>query len=98
MEDVQRLQSSLHQIRENSATQIRLLEEQLDKKQELISRLEARLESQKDYDEIQAQLLLLKGHSTTENFMVLNGTAAKDKRSSKFYVMSRFSRIRSNFI
>ena len=96
VEDVQRLQTSLNQIRESSATQIRLLEEQLDQKQEVISRLESRLESQRDYEDMKRELVLLKGSvssisnnhpSNTSSETSINGVDnakdAKDKRPSK---------------
>ena len=109
MEDVQRLQTSLNQIRESSATQIRLLEEQLDQKQEVISRLESRLESQRDYEDMKRELVLLKGSvssssnnnpSNTSSETSINGVDnakdAKDKRPSK-YLMELASSCRQGF-
>lgn len=84
IENVQRLQTSLNQIRDSSATKIRLLEEQLDQKQDLISRLEARLDCQRDYEELKRELLLIKGSAL--NDPSVNGVDSKDtkdKRPSK---------------
>lgn len=90
VEDIQRLQSSLNQIRENSATQIRLLEEQLNQKQEVILRLEARLDQQRDYDEMKRELCNLKVTAastiTTTNTdspsSSINGVDAKDMKDN----------------
>jgi len=84
IENVQRLQTTLNQVRESSATQIRLLEEKLEQKQDMISRLEARLDSQRDYDEMKRELFVSKGSSI--NDPTINGgesKEAKDKRPSK---------------
>lgn len=89
VEDIQRLQTSLNQIRENSATQIRLLEEQLNQKQEVISRLEARLDSQRDYDEMKRELGNLKASAastvttnTDSPSSSINGVDAKDMKDN----------------
>lgn len=85
IENVQRLQSSLNQMRESSATRIRLLEEKLEQQQDLISRLEARLDSQRDYEELKREMLLMKG-SPLVNDPSINGVDSKDtkdKRPSK---------------
>lgn len=74
----------LERGQESSATRIRLLEEQLEQKQEMISRLEARLDSQRDYEELKRELLLMKGSSL--NDPSINGVDSKDtkeKRPSK---------------
>lgn len=84
MESIQRLQSSLNHLRETSASQIRLLEEQLDQKQEIIARLEARLDSQRDYDEIQRELILLKGHTGLETSTgTVNGYETKETKDRR---------------
>ncbi|ODN03174.1 Homeobox protein cut-like 1 [Orchesella cincta] len=89
VEDIQRLQTSLNQIRENSATQIRLLEEQLNQKQEVISRLEARLDAQRDYDEMKRELVNLKASAastlttnTDSPSSSINGVDAKDMKDN----------------
>jgi len=84
MESIQRLQSSLNHLRESSASQIRLLEEQLDQKQEIIARLEARLDSQRDYEEIQRELILLRGHTGTEpSSATVNGFDTKETKEKR---------------
>ncbi|XP_035708595.1 homeobox protein cut isoform X3 [Folsomia candida] len=93
IENVQRLQSSLNQMRESSATKIRLLEDQLEQKQDLISRLEARLDSQRDYDELKRELMLMKGSPL--NDPSINGVDSKDtkdnnKRPSSPMMPARF--------
>lgn len=80
IENVQRLQSSLNQMRESSATKIRLLEDQLEQKQDLISRLEARLDSQRDYDELKRELMLMKGSPL--NDPSINGVDSKDTKDN----------------
>ncbi|XP_046682036.1 homeobox protein cut isoform X3 [Homalodisca vitripennis] len=60
IEDVQRLQSSIGKLQENSANQIARLEEELEHKRQLISRLEARLDAQRDYEDLKRQLSFLK--------------------------------------
>ncbi|XP_054281335.1 protein CASP-like [Macrosteles quadrilineatus] len=60
IEDVQRLQSSISKLQESSANQIARLEEELDHKRQHISRLEARLDAQRDYEELKRQLSFLK--------------------------------------
>uniref|UniRef100_A0A673WTT3 Homeobox protein cut-like n=1 Tax=Salmo trutta TaxID=8032 RepID=A0A673WTT3_SALTR len=49
-EDVQRLQASLANIRENSASQISQLEQQLSTKESLLKQLEEKLREQADYE------------------------------------------------
>lgn len=56
LEDVQRLQNSIGKLQENSANQIARLEEELEHKRQHICRLEARLEAQKDYNELKRQV------------------------------------------
>lgn len=56
IEDVQRLQTSIGKLQENSANQIARLEEELEHKRQLIIRLEARLDMQRDYEDLKRQL------------------------------------------
>ncbi|XP_014293824.1 homeobox protein cut isoform X2 [Halyomorpha halys] len=56
LDDVQRLQSRIGKLQENSANQIARLEEELEHKRQHICRLEARLDAQKDYNELKRQL------------------------------------------
>ncbi|XP_029959959.1 homeobox protein cut-like 2 [Salarias fasciatus] len=60
LENVQRLQFTLQEVQETSANQILELERQLAYKTEAIERLEAKLQSQMDYEEIKTELSILK--------------------------------------
>ncbi|OCT91531.1 homeobox protein cut-like 1 isoform X1 [Xenopus laevis] len=60
VEDVQRLQASLTKLRENSATQISQLEQQLNTKNSTLNQLEEKLKVQADYEEIKKELNILK--------------------------------------
>ena len=56
LDDVQRLQNSLGQLRETSSRQVSLLEEQLREKASLTAQLEERLNQQQDYEEVKKEL------------------------------------------
>lgn len=56
IDDVQKLQSTLNQLRESSARQLSHFEEELQVRSKHIQRLEAQLEAQKDYQEIRREL------------------------------------------
>ena len=56
LEDVQRLQSNLSQLRDNASRQVAALEEELKGKKALVERMEERLSQQQDYDEIKKEL------------------------------------------
>uniref|UniRef100_A0A3Q0RUF2 Homeobox protein cut-like n=1 Tax=Amphilophus citrinellus TaxID=61819 RepID=A0A3Q0RUF2_AMPCI len=58
LENIQRLQFTLQEVQETSANQILELERQLAYKTEAIERLEAKLQSQMDYEEIKTELSL----------------------------------------
>ncbi|XP_033828595.1 homeobox protein cut-like 2 [Periophthalmus magnuspinnatus] len=60
LENIQRLQFTLQEVQESSANQIVELERQLAYKTEAIERLEAKLQSQMDYEEIKTELSILK--------------------------------------
>ncbi|XP_036069594.1 homeobox protein cut-like 2 isoform X4 [Oryzias melastigma] len=60
LENIQRLQFALQEVQETSANQILELERQLAYKTEAIERLEAKLQSQMDYEEIKTELSILK--------------------------------------
>ncbi|KAK6636377.1 hypothetical protein RUM43_010037 [Polyplax serrata] len=60
VQDIQRLQSSISKLQENSATQIARLEEQLEQKRQHIAHLEARLDAQRDYEDVKRELSLLR--------------------------------------
>ena len=56
LEDVERLQNGLKQLRETSSKQVTLLESQLESKKHTLSVFEERLKNQEDYDEIKKEL------------------------------------------
>ena len=56
LEDVERLQNSLKQLRETSSKQIMLLEQQLQDRRSAVAVFEERLKHQEDYDEIKKEL------------------------------------------
>ncbi|KAM5130456.1 homeobox protein cut-like 1 isoform 2-T2 [Callospermophilus lateralis] len=60
VEDVQRLQGSLTKLRENSASQISQLEQQLSAKNSTLKQLEEKLKGQSDYEEVKKELNILK--------------------------------------
>ncbi|XP_076859572.1 homeobox protein cut-like 2 isoform X2 [Brachyhypopomus gauderio] len=65
LENVQRLQFTLQEVQDSSANQIAELERQLACKAEAIERLEAKLQSQLDYEEIKTELSILKAMKLT---------------------------------
>ncbi|KAM6931110.1 homeobox protein cut-like 2 [Xenentodon cancila] len=60
LENIQQLQFTLQEVQETSANQILELERQLAYKTEAVERLEAKLQSQMDYEEIKTELSILK--------------------------------------
>uniref|UniRef100_A0A8C2MV40 Protein CASP n=1 Tax=Cricetulus griseus TaxID=10029 RepID=A0A8C2MV40_CRIGR len=60
VEDVQRLQASLTKLRENSASQISQLEQQLSAKNSTLKQLEEKLKGQADYEEVKKELNTVK--------------------------------------
>ncbi|KAG5894191.1 hypothetical protein JTB14_037755 [Gonioctena quinquepunctata] len=60
LEEVQRLQGCLTKLQESSISQINHLEDQVEQKRQHILRLENRLESQKDYDELKREITILR--------------------------------------
>uniref|UniRef100_A0A2K5CJU8 Protein CASP n=1 Tax=Aotus nancymaae TaxID=37293 RepID=A0A2K5CJU8_AOTNA len=60
VEDVQRLQAGLTKLRENSASQISQLEQQLSSKNSTLKQLEEKLKGQADYEEVKKELNILK--------------------------------------
>uniref|UniRef100_A0A4W5P2R9 Cux N-terminal domain-containing protein n=1 Tax=Hucho hucho TaxID=62062 RepID=A0A4W5P2R9_9TELE len=58
-EDVQRLQASLANVRENSASQISQLEQLLSTKESSLKQLEEKLQEQADYEDIKKELRLI---------------------------------------
>ncbi|KAM3611361.1 uncharacterized protein V6R79_017154 [Siganus canaliculatus] len=74
LENIQRLQFTLQEVQETSANQILELERQLAYKTEAIERLEAKLQSQMDYDEIKTELSILK----VMKLASANGSSSQD--------------------
>ncbi|KYB26864.1 hypothetical protein TcasGA2_TC015699 [Tribolium castaneum] len=56
VEEVQRLQSTISKLKETSISQISRLEDQLEQKRQIIVRLEAKLDHQRDYEDIKREL------------------------------------------
>ncbi|OXU29691.1 hypothetical protein TSAR_011797 [Trichomalopsis sarcophagae] len=60
MEEVSRLQMNLQRLQESTAQTTSRLEEELEARRQLINRLEAKLERQKDYDELKREISVLR--------------------------------------
>ncbi|XP_044260190.1 homeobox protein cut isoform X3 [Tribolium madens] len=60
VEEVQRLQSTISKLKETSISQISRLEDQLEQKRQIIVRLEAKLDHQRDYEDIKRELSILR--------------------------------------
>ncbi|XP_056392446.1 homeobox protein cut-like 2 isoform X3 [Hyla sarda] len=60
LKDIQHLQNSIQELEESSSNQIAELEQQLLIKTEAIEKLEEKLQSQSDYEEIKTELSILK--------------------------------------
>ncbi|XP_008415478.1 homeobox protein cut-like 2 isoform X2 [Poecilia reticulata] len=74
LENIQRLQFTLQEVQETSSNQILELERQLAYKTEAIERLEAKLQSQMDYEEIKTELSILK----VMKLASANGSSSQD--------------------
>ncbi|XP_005940618.1 homeobox protein cut-like 2 isoform X1 [Haplochromis burtoni] len=74
LENIQRLQFTLQEVQETSANQILELERQVAYKTEAIERLEAKLQSQMDYEEIKTELSILK----VMKLASANGSSSQD--------------------
>ncbi|XP_074493169.1 homeobox protein cut-like 2 isoform X1 [Sebastes fasciatus] len=74
LENIQRLQFTLQEVQETSANQILEMERQLAYKTEAIERLEAKLQSQMDYEEIKTELSILK----VMKLASANGSSSQD--------------------
>nr|XP_027220483.1 protein CASP-like [Penaeus vannamei] len=60
VEDIKQLQNSLNLLRESSSSQIRALEENQESNTHTIATLEAKVQQQRDYDEIKRELSIMK--------------------------------------
>ncbi|KAF7695203.1 homeobox protein cut-like 2 isoform X2 [Silurus meridionalis] len=74
LENVQRLQFTLQEVQDSSASQLADLENQLVYKTEAIEKLEVKLQSQLDYEEIKTELRILKAMKVTS----ANGSSSQD--------------------
>ncbi|XP_060787768.1 homeobox protein cut-like 2 [Neoarius graeffei] len=74
LENVQRLQFTLQEVQDSSASQLADLEHQLADKTEAIEKLEVKLQSQLDYEEIKTELSILKAMKLTS----ANGSSSQD--------------------
>ncbi|MXQ82702.1 hypothetical protein E5288_WYG009772 [Bos mutus] len=74
VEDVQRLQANLSKLRENSASQISQLEQQLSAKNSTLKQLEEKLKGQADYEEVKKELNILK----SMEFVPAEGAGTQD--------------------
>ncbi|XP_017324479.1 homeobox protein cut-like 2 isoform X2 [Ictalurus punctatus] len=74
LENVQRLQFTLQEVQDSSASQLADLEQQLAYKTEAIEKLEVKLQSQLDYEEIKTELSILKAVKLT----LANGSSSQD--------------------
>ncbi|XP_027023267.1 homeobox protein cut-like 2 isoform X2 [Tachysurus fulvidraco] len=74
LENVQRLQFTLQEVQDSSASQLADLEHQLAIKAEAIEKLEVKLQSQLDYEEIKTELSILKAMKLT----LANGSSSQD--------------------
>ncbi|KAJ8983496.1 hypothetical protein NQ317_005152 [Molorchus minor] len=64
LEEVQRLQGCIAKLQESSMSQISRLEDQLEQKRQHIIRLENKLDSQKDYDDLKRDVSILRSDLT----------------------------------
>ncbi|XP_069070953.1 homeobox protein cut-like 2 isoform X1 [Pleurodeles waltl] len=79
LKDIQHLQSSLQELEESSANRIADLERQLAIKSEAIEKLEEKLRSQSDYEEIKTELSILKAMtSASANCSLSQSTSKSD--------------------
>lgn len=60
VEDIKQLQNSLNLLRESSSSQIRALEENQESNTHTIATLEAKVQQQRDYDEMKRELSIMK--------------------------------------
>ncbi|KAK6313020.1 hypothetical protein J4Q44_G00163670 [Coregonus suidteri] len=106
LENVQRLQFALQEVQDISANQIISLERQLAYKTESIERLEAKLQSQMDYEEIKTELSILKvmklasaNGSSSQNSAKAAEALLRDKEAflpSHKYLMDKARVLRNN--
>ncbi|XP_035378125.1 homeobox protein cut-like 2 [Electrophorus electricus] len=86
LESVQRLQFTLQEVQDSSAGQIAQLERQLACKAEAIERLEAKLQSQLDYEEIKTELSIFKAMKLTSTN---GGPSQESTKASESLLMDK---------
>ncbi|KAK3565252.1 hypothetical protein QTP86_001669 [Hemibagrus guttatus] len=95
LENVQRLQFTLQEVQDSSASQLADLEHQLANKTEAIEKLEVKLQSQLDYEEIKTELSILKAMKLTS----ANGSSSQDSdRVAEALLLEKQSFLHSNKI
>ncbi|XP_058246590.1 homeobox protein cut-like 2 isoform X3 [Hemibagrus wyckioides] len=92
LENVQRLQFTLQEVQDSSASQLADLEHQLANKTEAIEKLEVKLQSQLDYEEIKTELSILKAMKLTS----ANGSSSQD--TAEALLLDKQSFLHSNKI
>uniref|UniRef100_A0A087XHM8 Homeobox protein cut-like n=1 Tax=Poecilia formosa TaxID=48698 RepID=A0A087XHM8_POEFO len=85
LENIQRLQFTLQEVQETSSNQILELERQLAYKTEAIERLEAKLQSQIDYEEIKTELSILK----VMKLASANGSSSQSAKAAEALLLDK---------
>nr|XP_060642024.1 homeobox protein cut-like 2 isoform X14 [Anolis sagrei ordinatus] len=77
LKEIQHLQNTIQEMEESSASQIADLEQQLAAKNEAIEKLEEKLRTQSDYEEIKTELSILKGMKLASSNCSLSQSISK---------------------
>ncbi|XP_075691003.1 homeobox protein cut-like 2 isoform X2 [Rhinoderma darwinii] len=81
LKDIQHLQNAIQELEESSSTQITELEQQLLFKSEAIEKLEDKLQSQSDYEEIKTELSILKAMKSSTSSCDLTPETSKSEEN-----------------
>ncbi|XP_040271994.1 homeobox protein cut-like 2 isoform X1 [Bufo bufo] len=81
LKDIQHLQNSIQELEESSSNQIAELEQQLLVKTEAIEKLEEKLRSQSDYEEIKTELSILKAMKSATSSCALAPETSKSEEN-----------------
>ncbi|XP_066459336.1 homeobox protein cut-like 2 isoform X2 [Eleutherodactylus coqui] len=81
LKDIQHLQNAIQELEESSSNQIAELEQQLLVKTEAIEKLEDKLQSQSDYEEIKTELSILKAMKSATSNCDLTPKTSKSEES-----------------
>ncbi|KAA0714419.1 Homeobox protein cut-like 2 Homeobox protein [Triplophysa tibetana] len=92
LESVQRLQFTLQEVRDSSANRIAELERQLACKSEAIEALEAKLQSQMDYEEIKTELSILRAMKLAS----ANGTSQESSKTAEALLLDKHAFLSSH--